>query len=686
MSEVVLAADDQRPLKGWERAENMVSVVLLSVMVVLPVIAVFLRWFTGTSFGSAGPWVRELNLWLAFFGGALAARAGRHLSLSTGTIFKIQGSRKDLLDGFTTAVGTAVTAVLAYASVLLVISESGSATGLAGGVPYWLLHTIMPAGFAVIALRLAWYGNRTWSGRGLALLAVALAAALALVPPEHRDIVVYGGSALIVGSVALGAPLFTAMGGIALLLFFGVDIPVSAVPSETVRIVADPALPSLPLFTLAGYLLAEGGSSKRLVRLFRVLLGWMPGGVAAAAIIASAFFTTFTGASGVTILALGGLLLPALESAGYSRKYAIGLLVASGSIGLLFPPSLPVILYGVASNTPITDLFLGGLVPGFVFVGLLLTMAVVQALRNPKPEVAAVPRDEWLREAGKALWDAKFILLLPVLVLVGIFGGLVQTFEAAAMTAAYAFLLEVVIHRDLSITEDIPRVFTETATLMGGVLIILGVALGFTSYLVDAEVPMIVSHWVEANIGNRLLFILLLNVLLLIVGSLMDIYSAIMVVVPLITPIAAVFGIHPVHLGILFLANLELGYLTPPVGINLFLASFRFKMDLTAVYRLVLPFLGVMALGVVIIAYVPALTVWGLEPVRADDGPDFFEEAEQMDLPLGEDVDMDALLGDLDDMDLEEPAEPQGLQDLQRDVEGGGLDMDALLDDVEVDE
>ncbi len=618
------------PVNRLRRLEDSVSIIILAVMVFLPCLAVLVRWVSGTAMAGSNLWVQALNLWIAFTGGALAARTSRHLSLSTSTILKLEGRPKAIVMGFTSAVGTAVTMLLAYASVQLVLVERSSTVTLFGGVPMWLMQTIMPVGFGAMALRMAWRENDSWKGRVLCMVAVGLAFSLALFPPGERDIVVWGGTALIGVAVALGAPLYTAMGGVAMLLFFGspLPIPISAVPAETYRIVASPTLPCLPLFTLAGYLLAEGGASTRLVKLFQAWFGWMPGGIATAAVLVCAFFTTFTGASGVTILALGGLLLPVLIAAGYSKEFSVGLLAASGSIGLLFPPSLPVILYGVVSHVPISDLFISGVVPGILLVLLLVAMCVFQALRQ------GLGRSTFVRqEALEALKIAKWEVLLPVLVLLGIFGGVVTIFEAAAMTAAYALLTEVVIHKDLDVRTDLPRIFVECATLMGGVLIILGVALGFTSYLIDAEIPMLVTRWVEEHVGSRVAFILLLNFFLLIVGCLMDIYSAIMVVVPLIVPIAAVFGIHPAHLGILFLANLELGYLTPPVGMNLFLASYRFEMPLTRVYRVALPFLGSLGLGVLFIAYVPGMTTWPHNETeeRPPISPDEAEAAPELD-------------------------------------------------------
>ena len=634
----IMAGEERGPRGLAARIEDGFSVAILSAMVVIPVFAVVTRWITGAALPGANLYVQSFNLWIAFTGGMLAARAGKHLSLSTGALLDLKGLKRDLVDGFTSAIATAVTAWLAYASVQVVVAEMDSTQVLPGGIPNWVFQTMMPVGFAVIALRLAW-GNRTWAARLTTIAVVLGTGLLALVPEGERVWIAWSGSAVVLLAVALGAPIYTAMGGIAMLLFFSqpLPVPLSAVPAETYRIVASASLPALPLFTLAGYLLAEGGASRRLIRLFEAWFGWLPGGMAAAAVLVCAFFTTFTGASGVTILALGGLLLPVLTSAGYERRFAVGLLVASGSIGLLFPPSLPVILYGVVSHVPISDLFISGAVPGVVLVVLLIGMAVVHGVR-----LGLERRTFELEDALQALWEAKWEALLPVLVLVGIFGGFLTIFEAAAFTAAYALLTEVVIHRDLHPLRDLPGVFVECATLIGGVLIILGVALGFTSFLVDAEVPYLITKWVEAHVGNKFVFILLLNLFLLIVGCLMDIYSAIAVVVPLIVPIAVVFDIHPVHLGILFLANLELGYLTPPVGMNLFLASYRFKMPLATVYRLTLPFLGVLLLGVFFIAYVPAITTWPHGDADENRPP-------SIDDLLDEDpeLDMDAIMRDL---------------------------------------
>jgi tripartite ATP-independent transporter DctM subunit len=370
----------------------------------------------------------------------------------------------------------------------------------------------------------------------------------------------------------------------------------------------NPSLPAIPLFTLAGYFLAEGGASSRLVRVFRALVGNVRGGPAILTALICAFFTSFTGASGVTILALGGLLMPVLLSARYSQRNAIGLLTGAGSLGLMFPPALPLILYAVVattigSNVTLKQMFLAGLVPGAVLVVLTSCWGVFQA-----PRASAERRPFDPRELGRAAWIAKWELLLPVVSLVALFGGFATPVEAAAVTALYAFLIETLVYRDLKIRSRVPAVMAECGLLVGGVLLILGVAMGFTNYLVDAQIPDRAVEWVQGSIESRWVFLLTLNAFLLIVGCLMDIFSAIVVVVPLIVPVATAFGIDPVHLGIIFLANMELGYLTPPVGMNLFLSAYRFNKTVPEVIRAVIPMFLVLLLGVLLITYVPALS------------------------------------------------------------------------------
>jgi C4-dicarboxylate transporter, DctM subunit len=600
-------------------AEHALTGAALLAMGLLPVLELLLRTVANKGIPGSSGYVQHLTLWVGFLGAMVAARSGRHLSLSTGVALLPPGAKR-IAEPLTAAVSTAVATGLAWAAWQFVLAERGSPSVLGGWLPLWIVYAILPVSFAVVAVRFV-LGAGGWAARGIALLGVPAAAAAGFLLADHGAAVLLPGVGVLILSAALGAPIFVILGGIALLLFFSDGVPVAAIPVETVRMVVSPFLPTIPLFTLTGYLLAESGASQRLIRVFRALFSWMPGGLAIMATLVCAFFTTFTGASGVTILALGGLLLPALVSSGYRERFAIGLVTSTGSIGLLFPPSLAVILYAVIARIPIPDLFLAGLIPGAL---LLVAIGILGVREGLRPEVARPPFDP--REAGRALWAAKWELAIPLVPLVGLFGGFCTLVEAAALTVTYTLIVEVLIHRDLHVSRDLPGVLIKCVTLLGGVLVILGVAMGLTNYLVDAEVPMKAAEWVESRIGSRLLFLLVLNLCLLLVGCVMDIYAAIVVVVPLLLPVAEVFDIHPLHLGVIFLANLQLGYLTPPVGMNLFLASYRFERPLGQIYRHAVPFLIALLVVVLLVTYVPALTTWpGAEappvPGLLEDGP-----------------------------------------------------------------
>jgi C4-dicarboxylate transporter DctM subunit len=402
----------------------------------------------------------------------------------------------------------------------------------------------------------------------------------------------------------LGTPIFVVLGGLAWLLFSAAQIDTSAMMIELYRLASTPTLVTIPLFTFAGTMLAASHTPQRLVRCAQALVGWLPGGLALVALLSCAFFTAFTGASGVTIVALGSLLLPLLLQEHYPESFSLGLLTTCGSLGLLFPPSLPLILYGLVAQTSIDLLFLAGVIPGLLLVFLLGLLSMQQARRQQVP----LHRSSW-REAGTTLWDAKWELALPVLILLGIYGGVVTISEAAVVTAVYSLVITVGIHRDLHPWRDLPRLMTQSMVLVGAIFIILGMALGFTSYLVDAQVPMHILAAMQHYITSRIVFLLVLNVFLLLVGCLMDIFSAIIVVVPLITPIAAQFGVHPLHLGIIFLTNLEIGYLTPPVGLNLFIGSLCFGRSMTRLYRASWPFLLVLLVALLLITYIPDLSL-----------------------------------------------------------------------------
>ena len=591
---------------GWRtlfhRSENIVLALALGAMAVVPLAEIVLRTLFRFGIPGSASLVQHLTLWVGMLGGAVAAREDRLLALSTGSSL-LKGRWKTAARVFSGSVAASVAAVLCAASVQFVQTERAGGDVFVGRVPLFVVELILPIGFFAIAFRLWRHTSYTRSGRAVAALIVGAALYLVARPPIDPDHLVVPAFLALLLATALGAPVFTALGGAAIILFWGAGEPIASIPVETYRLTVSPTLPTIPLFTLAGYFFAEGGASKRLVRVFRALAGWVRGGPAIATALVCAFFTSFTGASGVTILALGGLLMPVLVQSRYSEKSSLGLLTACGSLGLLFPPSLPVILYGIVSHTPIDRLFLGGFLPGILMLLIVAWWGGREGVRS-----GVAPQRFDAAEAGRALWDAKWELLLPVIVLAGLFGGFATLVEAAALTALYAFVVETFVYRDLGVRRDAARVMSECGILVGGVLLILGVALGFTNYLIDAQVPARAVLWVKTTISSPLVFLLLLNLFLLVVGCLMDIFSAIVVVAPLIAPMGEAFHIDPVHLGIIFLANMELGYLTPPVGMNLFLSSYRFQKPLMEVYRAVVPMLLVLLFGVLIITYVPALT------------------------------------------------------------------------------
>jgi len=415
-------------------------------------------------------------------------------------------------------------------------------------------------------------------------------------------------SVLLLLLALLGVPLFVVIASSALLGFYTSDVDLAVVLIEFYRLAEMPILLAIPLFTFAGYLLGESRAPQRLVDLSHALLGWMPGGLAVVALVACAIFTAFTGASGVTIVALGALLYPAMMQAGYTQNFSLGLVTTSGSLGLLFAPSLPLILYGVivqqlgvAGALSVDDLFLAGVLPGLLMVAALSAWSMWSYRRLPARQ-ERVP-------VGAALRAAAWELPLPFVVLGGIYSGYFAVSEAAAITALYVLIVEVLIKREISLA-SLPRVVRESMMLVGGILIILGVSLASTNYLIDAEIPARLFEFVQAHIQNPLGFLLLLNAFLLVLGMMLDIFSALVIMVPLLLPMAIGYGIDPLHLGILFLANMQLGYFTPPVGMNLFIASYRFQIPVMQIYRSTLPFFFILLLTVLIITYWPALSLY----------------------------------------------------------------------------
>jgi C4-dicarboxylate transporter DctM subunit len=585
-------------------AEDALVILALAMMSSLPLVQLVGREFLGGGLPGAISIVQHLTMWISFLGAALAARSDRMLALATGSFLNPIWQQR--ARSVQSVVSVAIAVMLCVASVELVQVDRSFGDIAAWSVPVWIFTAVMPVGFALIALRTIWHAGPSLGARAIAALGLLLPLIFLLLTPASGANLWWPLLFVLVAATVLGMPIYAALGGLAMLLFWVEGTPLSAVPGEAYRMSTSPMLPAIPLFTLAGYILAEGGASQRLLRVFSAAVAWIPGGLALVVTLVLAFFTPLTGASGITILAMGGLLLPMLVESRYREREALGLVTVSGSIGVLFPPSLPVILYAYYAEISLDQLFLAGVLPGILLVAAVGCWA---AWRGARGGAIRTPFDA--KALLQALWLAKFDLALPVVVLYGIFGGFATLVEAAALTVLYAIVLEAGVFRKLG-WHDFIRIGIESATMIGGFMIILSVALGLTNYLIIDQVPMRVIALVSELIQSPYAFLLVLNLLLIVVGALMDIYSAIIVIVPLIVPLAAAYGIHPVHLGIIFLANMQLGYLMPPMGENLFLASYRFERSLSELYRSVLPFIGILLAVVLLITYVPALSLWAL--------------------------------------------------------------------------
>jgi tripartite ATP-independent transporter DctM subunit len=590
------------------RTEQGILVAALALATVLPLIDVVGRPLGGFHLTGTALYVTHLTLWLTFVGGLAAATQQKHLTLST-SAFLGEGTWQVVARFFSYSISAIVLGVLSYASAQVVKVNALEQKVLPIGLPEWASESIMPVALGLMAVIFAWKSSERWWGRAIALALIPSAFALQWLSAEQAA-KAWPLTLLILLAALFGAPVFVAMGGVALVLFFHEGTPVSAVSAEVYRLVASPTLPAIPLLTAAGYILGESNAAERLVRFFRALFGWMPGGIAVMVACVCAVFTTFTGGSGVTIIALGGLVYPILRKDGYSESFSLGLVTAAGSLGLLFPPSLPVILYSVvASNRNQTvaagDLYLAGLVPGLLLVALTAFYGILIGRRRRDRQTV---RFSW-HEVCQSGWKAKWELLLPVFIITIFATGLTTMVETAAAALAYTVIVECAVTRDVSPFKQLPEVLVKASALMGAVLTLLSIAMGLTNYLVDAQIPDQLLAWVQVHIHSQVIFLLALNAILLLLGSVLEIYSAIIVLAPLIVPIGAAFKVDPIHLGIIFLANLELGFLFPPVGLNLFLSSSRFGRPLTSLYRHVIPFLVIIGIGVLLITYVDSMSL-----------------------------------------------------------------------------
>lgn len=588
---------------AFVRAENVALAAVFAFTVGLPLAEIVLRSTLHVGIRGVAALVQHLTLALGMLGACVAAREQRLLSLATGAMLGGRAGVAVRLAAGT--VGASVAALLAFAAADFVAIERDAGSTLTYGIAVWLAALPLPLGFALISARLAWNASPAMPGRiAAAALAAALVTTLRVSGIDPGTALVPALLLLATGAV-FGVPIFAVLGGSGLFLLLAQGVPAAATAVNHYSLVVNPSLPAIPMFTLAGYLLAEGGSPARLVEVFDALFGRLRGGAAVVTVLACTFFTCFTGASGVTILALGGLVMPLLARAGYAPRPALGLLTGAGLPGVLLMPALPLILYAIVARVGIEDMFLGGALPAMLMVGIVVGWGIS---RQPRARAEAAVFDA--RRARRAIAAAKWELALPLVPMGALASGFATPVEAASLTAVYAFVVTVLVHRDLDLRGDLLRVVAECGLMVGGILLVLGVALGLTNYLVDAQVPEKLVEWVKQTIDSRIVFLLALNALLLLAGCVMDVFTAIVVLAPLVTPIGLAYGVHPVHLGIVFLANLELGYLTPPVGMNLFFASYRFGKPIAEVFRAVAPLFFALAAGVLAITYLPWLSTF----------------------------------------------------------------------------
>ena len=577
----------------------------LALMTLIPLIEIALRPLHGKGIDNAPMLVQHLGLALAMFGAVLAERGGHLTALGNGLSNARHPAIAQASTIFAKSSAAILAGMLAAASWRFVASEMDAGRELAYGLPVWAVQALMPAGFLILGLKL---GSRCAAQPALRVLLGATFTAVGFAFAWHFD----GASlpllpfALWLGAALLaGAPIFAVLGGLALALFWSEGQPLASVPLSHYQITVNPSLPALPLFTLAGLIFARSGAAGRLGALFTACFGGGAIGTAIAAALLCSFFTAFTGGSGVTILALGGLLLPLLKGAGFPERRGISLVTSASALGVLLAPSVPLIMYAIIARVPINTMFLAGVVPALVMVVFLLIFGGYLRRGDTAPASAPRPTAD-LRAALAAAWAARWEILAPLVAIGSLVSGIATPTESAALTAAYALLTQAVAHREL----DWPllrRCLADCAQVIGGVMVILGMALGLTNYLVDAGIPDAAVEWVQQALPNKFAFLVALNVFLFMAGALMEIYAAIVVLVPLLLPVAVSYGIDPVHFGVIFLAVMEMGFLCPPAGMNIFFASAMFRKPIREVAVSVLPALLAIFLGALAISWIPGL-------------------------------------------------------------------------------
>ncbi|MDY6967678.1 MAG: TRAP transporter large permease subunit [Spirochaetota bacterium] len=616
-----------RIIKYWHTLENGLAIFSLFLLALIPTTEVIARKFFNTGIMSSTDYTHHLVLFIAFIGGMITSREGRHLILSLN--LRIREPLQSYIRTLVAVISSMMTSAFAWSSLSFIINGFSPSMKV-GFIPIQLVSTVMLVGYGMMSLRFVLALPKNSKGRFIAGTGLIFGAFLALEPIVNILHAIFGilpdfiisiqqfGQfvnavialpiiiCLIISSI-FGAPIFVVLGGTAYMLFIREILPLEIIANEAYSMLISHSIPAIPLFAVTGFILSESKAGERLLNLFRSFFSWIPGGLAIVAILVCCFFTTFTGASGVTILAMGALLSYVLAQGRYNKGFNIGLLTTSGSIGLLFPPSLPIIIYGVTAQLSIKNMFIGGIVPGITMTLSLIIFGIIYAIRN-NVEREPLRIKKSLLAVKESLWE----ILLPIIILLSYFGGLTTLVESAAIAVIYSIIIAVFVHRDIKIT-DLSGIILKSVPILGGVLTILALAKGLSYYTIDAHIPMQLTNWIQDHISSKYLFLLILNIALLITGCFIDIFSAILVTVPIIIPLGNLFGINPIHLGIIFLANLELGYLTPPVGLNLFMASYRFDEPMNKIYKYVLPFFLIQLGALLLITYIPFLSTGLLE-------------------------------------------------------------------------
>ena len=588
------------------RAIDWLCLSLFFILISFPIFQILGRYINFFSIPASQEIVQHMTLWIGFIGAVIAARSNKLLSVVREPVFKSM-KKVSLSQFFVHIFSLSVVFVLSVSYLKMIQIGFQYPDYVAPFIPSWFAQSIIPVGLILIWYQMILTSSSDFKYR-LFVSIFSIVPTLILYYwqfPFANPLLLWSQIIFSIILVAFGLPIFILLASLAIFFFLSEPTEwatnydlISTISDSAYRIVVSPTLAAIPIFTLAGYILAESNISDRLIKFFKSSLGWLPGSTVLIVVILCAFFTALTGGSGVTILALGAILYPILVHDGYSKRFSLGIITTAGSLGLLFPPSLPAIIYSVTAGINPLELFRQALIPAIFLMSIMFFYGLYMLPRNKKIEKFN------FKNAYNSAKIAKWEIAIPVLIILSLFSGFATLVESAALLVLYVLTVELYIFKDVSF-KDLPKIIIDCSTLVGGVLIILGFAMGFTGYLVDAQIPLKILNFVQNTISSKIIFLLALNILLLIIGCLMDVFSAIIVVVPLIAPLAAYFGIDPFHLAIIFIANLELGYITPPVGMNLYLSSYRFNKDMPTIYSATLPFFFIRLIGVLIITYIP---------------------------------------------------------------------------------